>query len=246
MQVNKQVLFWQPAGIGDIFFLQKAARHFISLGYEVIWPVIPEFLYIKDYIKGINFVNVNENFPRKECYKTPIAINTEEFVYIPFDISHHRFGVLPMKGKYLLMQFMGFDVNENNWKDYLQFERNQEREIRCKEILGIKNEPFIFVNNMFASPPDMVYREVNITNSNIKCVYHKPEHIKLFNVFDLCWVIENALEIHTVETSLCYLVENLNTKGKLNMYSRKVNGRLQNPDFSYVDHIYKKDWNYIV
>ena len=102
----RSVLFWQPAGIGDIFFLQKAARHFISLGYEVIWPVIPDFLYIKDYIKGINFVNENEDFPHKEFYKTSTAINTEEFVYIPFDISHHRFGVPPMKGKYMLMQFM--------------------------------------------------------------------------------------------------------------------------------------------
>ena len=144
----RSVLFWQPAGIGDIFFLQKAARHFISLGYEVIWPVIPDFLYIKDYIKGINFVNENEDFPHKEFYKTSTAINTEEFVYIPFDISHHRFGVPPMKGKYMLMQFMGFNVDEINWKDSLEFERNEEREIRCNEILNIKNEPFIFINNI--------------------------------------------------------------------------------------------------
>ena len=244
--MNKQVLFNQPAGIGDIFFLQKAARFFIDKGYEVTWPVIPEFLYVKDYIKGINFVDLKSEFPNKNIYKSQYAINDENFIYIPFDGCHMRFGVPPMKAKYMLLQFMQFNVDHTNWKDYLKFERHQEREMRCKNILGIKNEPFIFINNMFASPPDMVYREVNITNPNIKVVCHKPEHIHMFNVFDLCWVIENALEIHTVETSLCYLVEKLDTKGKLNMYSRKVNGRLQNPDFSYVDHIYSKDWNYIL
>ena len=99
---------------------------------------------------------------------------------------------------------------------------------------------------MFGSPPDVVYRDVNITSSNLNIIHHKPEHINMFNIFDLCSVIENAEEIHTVETSLCYLIEKLNTNAKLYMYSRKINGRLQNPDFSYVDHIYKKNWSYIL
>lgn len=246
--MKKQVLFWQPAGIGDIFFLQKAAKHFISEGYEVIWPVIKEFLYVKDYIKGINFVDRDGIFDHMDFYKSLTPVNNQEegFVYLPFDVSHVNFGVAPMKGKYMLLQYMGFDVNESNWKDYFIFERNHEREMRCKEILGIGDEPFVFVNNMFASPPDIIYRDVDVQDKSIKVVYHKPEHIKQFNVFDLCWVIENATEIHTVETSLCYLVEKLETKGKLNMYSRKIRGRLQNPDFSYVDHIYKKNWSYII
>ena len=57
--MSKICLIRQPAGIGDIFFTQKIVNHFISQGYEVLWPVIEQFEFIKDYIKidGLTFVN---------------------------------------------------------------------------------------------------------------------------------------------------------------------------------------------
>ena len=68
--MSKICLIRQPAGIGDIFFLQKIAKHYISEGYEILWPVISEFNYIKDYIKvnGITFVNEQDSFPYKNVY----------------------------------------------------------------------------------------------------------------------------------------------------------------------------------
>lgn len=242
----KVVLFNQRAGLGDIFFLQKAAKFFKNNGFEVIWPIIPEFMFIKNYIDDIKFVDCTSSFPYSNYYGSSKPLFTDNFVYVPFDESHFMFGVSSMKGKYTLLRYMGFDIDSENWKDYFTFKRYPDREEECKKILQINDEDFIFVNNMFASPPDIVYRDVNIDTSNLKIITHKLEHIKMFNPFDLCWVLENAKQIHTVETSLCYLIEKLETKGKLHMYSRKIHGRLQNPDFSYVDHIYKKDWNYIL
>ena len=60
--MSKICLIRQPAGIGDIFFLQKIAKHYLSLGYEILWPVISQFSYIKNYIKvdGITFVDEND------------------------------------------------------------------------------------------------------------------------------------------------------------------------------------------
>ena len=49
--MSKICLIRQPAGIGDIFFTQKIAMDYISKGYTVIWPVIEQFEFIKDYIK---------------------------------------------------------------------------------------------------------------------------------------------------------------------------------------------------
>ena len=65
--MSKICLIRQPAGIGDIFFTQKIAKDYISKGYLVIWPVIEQFEFIKDYIKidGLTFVNENFNFPHK-------------------------------------------------------------------------------------------------------------------------------------------------------------------------------------
>ena len=69
--MSKICLIRQPAGIGDIFFTQKIAKDLISKGYEVWWPVIQQFEFIKDYIKvdGLKFVTENENFPHKNIYQ---------------------------------------------------------------------------------------------------------------------------------------------------------------------------------
>jgi hypothetical protein len=244
--MSKTCLFWQPAGIGDIFFLQKAAKHFISLGYDVVWPVIPQFSYIKNYIEGIQFVSPTDDFVGSKYYETTEPVITDEFLYFPLNVSHHHVSGTPMKTKYPLFSKFGFDITSDNWKDHLQFKRNDYREQRCKRILGIEDgEEFVFVNDIFASPPDLYRREMNIPQT-VKTVYHKPEHVGEFNLFDMCWVLENAKEIHTVETSLCYLVEKLETKGELFMYSRKIYGRNQHPSFDYVSHIYNKKWNYIL
>lgn len=242
--MTKVALFNQPAGIGDIFFLQKAARHLISLGYDLIWPIIPPFMYIKNYIKNINFVNENDDFPNKNIYKTAEPINQNNLLYLPFDGCHQRLNVELMKAKYYMMRQLGFDIYENDWKNYLKFERNLEREHECRKAFGIEEgEKFIFANNIFGSPPDIVGRDMMIT-TDLKVIFHQPEHINMFNLFDFCWILENAEEIHTVETSMCYLIETLNTKGKLNMYSRKIHGRQQHEDFSYVGGVYNKDWTY--
>ena len=69
--MSKICLIRQPAGIGDIFFTQKIAKDYISRGYTVIWPVISQFEFIKDYIKVNNlmFVNENSDFPHKNIYQ---------------------------------------------------------------------------------------------------------------------------------------------------------------------------------
>ena len=58
-------------------------------------------------------------------------------------------------------------------------------------------------------------------------------------LFDWCKVIENASEIHTVETSLNYIIEKLDIKGSLNMYSK-----WSPPNYDHVKMLFKKPWKY--
>lgn len=233
--MSKIALIHQPAGLGDIFFLQKAGRYIMSLGYELIWPVLPQFAYIKDYIPDIIFIDQNEDFPYKNVYGQSSPIYDDKFLYLPFSIEH-------MKFKYGLMKPIDDTITPENWKTYFKFNRNNQREDDCRKTLGIKHgEKFIFVNDMFGSPPDFIKRDIPIV-TNLKVIYNKPEYFESFTVFDFCWILENAEEIHTIETSLCYLVEVLNTKASLHMYSRKIRGSNQFPDFSYADGIYNKNW----
>lgn len=241
----KYAMIKQEAGLGDIFFLQKAAKTLINNGYKVIWPVQSNFAYLSKYIMHPNLVLVDEttDFEFKEIYLkdekglVEYDIDNTPVLWVPFKHGLLN-GISSMKSKYPIL-----GLNSNNWQKYFIFNRNKEREMQLKEKFGIKDgEEFIFVNDLFASPPDMIKRPVNV-NTNKKIIYNdgSPCHI-----FDYCWIFENASEIHAIESAFCYIIEVLDTKAKLHMYSRiHRNGHHQHPNFDYVDHIYKKPWTKI-
>ena len=52
----KTALLRQPAGLGDIFYLQKAAKILVKNDYKVIWPLAKVYTYIKDYIKELPYI----------------------------------------------------------------------------------------------------------------------------------------------------------------------------------------------
>ena len=153
--MSKICLIRQPAGIGDIFFTQKIVNHFISQGYEVLWQVIEQFEFIKDYIKidGLTFVNENTNFPHKniyyEGYSKPTQIS-ENLLYLPiqhFDRHHPNISV--MHAKYEML-----GMNYSDWLNYFSFERNLEREEKLINHYNAQEKEFVLVNRTFGSPPD--------------------------------------------------------------------------------------------
>ena len=100
--INKEriCLVYQPLGIGDVFFCQGIGNHYLNLGYRVIWPIASHVLYLKDYITtpGIEFVDVNSDFPYKETYMQqyndpwglhPMIIE-DEFVFLTLANAQHR------------------------------------------------------------------------------------------------------------------------------------------------------------
>lgn len=246
--MNHVILINQPAGLGDIFFLQKAVKSFADAGASVIWPIEDNFTYLSDYISHPNilYCSKNNDFEYKEIYNLNSQNTTRKIIdstvvdYVPFVHAEHSIrcklslerSAMKCKYKFALMDFV-------DWSDYFTFQRNHEREHNLRIRYGIKeNEDFIFINNLFASPPNMLIRDMQI-KTDLKVVYNdgSPCHI-----FDFCWLFEHAKEIHTIESAFCYIIEKLNTTDKLFMYSRKVNGRQQHPNFEYIEGIHKKFW----
>jgi hypothetical protein len=235
----------QLAGLGDILFLQKAINEFVEAKYEVVWPVIEHYQYLKNYNLSdkINYISMNELSDEiRELYKSDIPIYNENYVYIPFDrakIPNRHFDFMEAKYKLVNSDFI-------DWQKYINFKRFPDREKSCKEKLGLNgDEKFVFVNSLFASPPT-VYKRNIFVETNFKIIEQREEHLNQFNFFDLSWILENAEEIHTVETSLCYLIECLDTTDKLFVYSRIIDNRPQYSNFDYINKFYKKDWKYIL
>ena len=90
----KTILIKQPAGFGDIMFCLKIAKHYIDKGLKVIWPVIPEYVYIKEYvhIDGLEFCSTNDIFPYRDLYESTSLdiIEGDDVIFIPLQSAWNK------------------------------------------------------------------------------------------------------------------------------------------------------------
>jgi len=248
-----KVVIKQPAGLGDIFFCLKIAYTFHKgFNCDVIWPVIPQYEWIKDYINYpfIHFINQEEDYPLKnkinqtlfpqtsllpDIRVLELEENDKQYILVP--LQHADWvspGISVMDAKY---KFVNLDLDD--WQEFFEFERNIEKENKLYyEVLGLTDESeYVFVNKQFGSPPDTQtcsYIDVSKFSNYVEMSY-----LEDYSLFDWCKVIENAKEIHTVETSLNFIIDKINPKGKLEMYSKH-----NPPSYNHVQHLFKANWNY--
>jgi hypothetical protein len=216
-------------------FCQKIARHFINQGYEIIWPVIPEFAYIGKHIKDISFPLITDDFFGKEYYSSAYSANVADFLYLPIqDADRHFPSMLIMDSKYKMA-----GLSHENWQGYLAIERDIKKETELYEKLNPEKEPYIFVNKNFGSPPG--YKTINYTPVFDGKVIEMNFKEK-FNIFHWIKILENAKEIHTVDTALSYIIEvSPSVNCPLYLYSR-----YEPRHFNQTKHLFSKNWNYVL
>lgn len=241
--MEKNCLIRQPAGLGDIFFCQKIADQLLSKNYKIIWPIIEPFKWLPEYIKkpGISYPLVTDNFKYKHLYRkeTP-PIYKHNFLYLPLEsASQWAKADTFMEAKYTLV-----GGNSTNWKDHFILYRNKEREQKLNDYFNIEVtngvcKQFNLVNRNFASPPD-IQKNLNIKPRNNNQTI-EVDFLGWDNIFDWCDLIELADEVHTVETSFCYIIEKIRTTGKLYLYPRNK----QHDNYDYIKNVFTKNWNYV-
>jgi len=223
--LNKPIcLVFQPLGIGDVFFCQSIGHYFANKGYRVIWPLAPQVMYLKDYIisPGIEFVNKEENFPRKDFYieQNPLILE-DDFIFLPLANASHR--ITNSSLMYAKYELVGLDFEL--WREGFNFKRNIERENNLYyNILGLKdNESYVFLNKKFGTPPYYNEAPFNIDTED-KIV--EMQFIPNDNLFDWLKVIENASMIVTVDTSYQYLMEKMDNLKATDFYCYPRNNKM--------------------
>jgi len=234
----KTVLLKQSSGLGDILFCLKIASYYTSTGYNVIFPIIQDYLYIKDYVKtdSVCFVNVNDNFLYKDIYnKTNYSIVKEDNVMV-LPLSNAS---IIMNDKIMYSKYMLAGLSAENWKDYFTMFRNHDAEMRLYyDVLGLqRDEPFILVNRLYGSPPNsLTYDGIVIEESSKRIV--EMTYLDGFTIFDWCKVIEAASEIHMIDSGLNYIIEKLDIKAEvLRLYYRYADTQYQ------LEGLFDVKWN---
>lgn len=207
---EKVAIIQQFMGIGDVIFCAELVKRIMHQGYKILWPVLPE------YIEGCNraypfftFIDYNlvkidynnrEDIERNGVRLIPLRF-TDQLQRVPFRDC--------MRSKY---DHFGKDWTE--WRKTQPF-RNYDREYALAELVGAKGD-YTLVNTKFRSN-----QSGSITLPPIDGNVIEMRNVPGYSLFDWMTVIENAKQIHTVSTSIIYLMELVNLQCEPHIYIRR-------------------------
>jgi hypothetical protein len=242
--LNKKIcVIKQPGGLGDIFYTQKIAQKLRDSNFEIHWYVLSQYYWIKDYISGIKwkdklseemYTPLAEDQLFSDVMNTNFPIASNDFVYLPLMFAH----ALGEETKIMKSKYSLVNMKDDDWQDYFNFKRFQDKEDKLfYDKLGLKdNQEYCFVSENIGTGKDDVKKIAY--NGNLPMV--KLSFIDGFTLFDWCKVVENASEIHTMDSSISLLMEKLSLKAdKLFLYTRRPG------DFSEIDYLYKKNFKMV-
>lgn len=233
--MDKICLINQPAGIGDVFYIQGIVDYYAGLGFQVILPLIPEvYAQVKNNLKT-RAILVDKSREYKHLSDNDQSKFGEDYVYL----NLHK---CPLNGKRIMESKYAesriYD-RHNDWLKSFDWTRSEKYEnFVYQKICGLEiGEKYAFRNCLYGTQPDVKSLEIEI-NSGIRII--DARIIRGITVFDWAKVIENAEEIWMVDSSMNFILEKLSIKAsRLELFSRRGSG-----NFKEVDYLFNLPWNY--
>lgn len=133
-----------------------------------------------------------------------------------------------MKNKY---QLLGLDFNM--WRDNAMWYRDKDKEKNLFNTLAGNRFPYKVCNELYTS--DAKQRIHIPKTADLLCVNMDP--LPGYSLFDWAYILERATEIHTVSTSILYLLELLDITCPIHLYARPTD-----PQFKQVDYLFTKPY----
>lgn len=222
---EKIIIINQPSGLGDILFTIPIAREFIKQGYTVIYPYNTIFGNIGKHFPDIIFIDQKE---LKFDYESREERRYNNVRIIPMRWSN---GTGCIDERTMLSKYDLVDLPVDLWHT-LTWERDFKKENELRNKLPKK---YILVNKNWHY--SMLQRDIKI-KSYIPIV--EMSILKGYTMLDWGRVLEDATEIHTVGTSLVYMLEVLGLKAHL--YRRPGEYNFRNYDYLLkIKHEYHYD-----
>lgn len=209
------------------------AEHFREQGYSITWPVKPPF------VEGLSRAYPNIKFDSDEHYDPNLFNIKEDKIVdgvriIPMRWSHQ---ILQKENKWWMRtKYDLYNLDYRTWKDHAMYVRYPEKEKELFYYLGLlPGDKFNLISKVYRSNfSGSVPFEVNNGLRNIEM-----KVLPAFSLFDWSMVIEEATNIHAVNSAILYLLELLSPKAKeIHLYSRV-------PDevgFPYVHYLLSKEY----
>jgi hypothetical protein len=238
---NKVCLIYQPLGLGDIFWVQQIVDTIISDGYVVYYPVGGIYYdIVSSYIKKKNLIWVREeeDFPLKQYYGQMNVHQTEGELYIPLSYADRY---IP-NSSVMISKYYFLSIPIGDYRKHFKIDRNYKRENNLIQKYGLIDD-YILVNRSFGT--EAQERDIKLeTNLKVHYMNIQEDRKNGFHIFDWIMALENAKQIHTVETSLCYLIDKYCLKNEIHMYEKRTSSQ-SNTYYNNVNLVYRNpNWIY--
>lgn len=222
--------------------------NYIEQGYVVHFPVGD--LYYDQIKKSINkekliWYRESDDFPLKHLYGTYMPMHVDNDIYIPVSFANYMFPNAPL----LISKLILTNTQIENWWNSFEIDRDENKEKKLIETYGLTGE-YILINEVFGTYEHSNPSSVNSINQNRNIKMHKmsfeQDRANGFSVFDWIKALQNAKEIHSVHTSITFLIDKYCHNNKIFMYERRNPGEprnfhshaqlaFRNPNWVYMD-----------
>lgn len=242
----KTCFIYQPQGTGDIIFIQKIIHHYKSLGYKIVFPLYPYFIWLKEYLAQdlVEFPMLGADRTIQEPFE-----NSDRFFYLmgstyalfrkpvyAVDFVYLSCGPATMEREEMMTaKYSVAEVSYDNWQNYVNIKRDYEKENRLfYEVLGLRDGVEYTLINESSSSEKLDIAPVG--NS----VYMKQ--IEGYTVFDWITVIEKCSRLITIDTSVPIIAEVYMP----NTVPCHLINRYDPPTFVDLPKIFKLNWQYCI
>lgn len=229
MRTKEPIIINAFHGLGDIIFEIPLHRELIRRGHSVIHPYLdcygpiwkhwPEIFWIPKKLLAINYDD--KRFIERPDYKI-----------LPLRWSS------PANYKVMKAKYDMIDMDFMEWQK-VTWLRDGDAEDKVMDILGIApGDKYIFINEMFQHNDQGRMRIKVDVPQGMRVVHLKK--ISGFTLMDWGKVLENASEIHTVGTSINYIIDPpfLNINCPVHLYIRRPN----ETNFDSYNYLLKKEY----
>jgi hypothetical protein len=207
--MKKGIYILGHQGIGDHILCSGIYREYAKRYKHCVIPVYGEKVSIlRDLLKDVE--NMQLIFFKSELWEMKMQVHRNLLRFFGYDslnLGHHGKNFFRDPDKRLDENYYlqaGIPL-EARWNSF-NYVRNIEKEIELYNLMGCADQEYIFVH-------DDISRNFCIDESRlpkgIKIIRPDMRLAKKFSFFDYIYIIENAYQIHVMESSFGALIESL-------------------------------------
>ena len=204
-------------GLGDHIICNGLVRYIISLAYANNYFLFAKKQYYVSVcsmysdINNLNIIEVDDD----KFVETFLCDKQDELIQIGFHhMSYNKF-------KFDEDFYQQLNVPFNYRWELFKINRNKEKELELFKKYDITENNYIFLHD--DSSRNYNINKDLIINENLKVITPIIDYTN--NILDYCYILENAHELHFMDSSFRLLYDSLEDKKQLSFYHTYVRGK---------------------